>query len=33
MLAVLVREEGKGNKAAERAFMDGLLASRLSGGD
>ncbi len=33
VLAVLVREEGKGNRGAERAFMDGLLASRLSGGD
>ncbi|KAK0512278.1 hypothetical protein JMJ35_005406 [Cladonia borealis] len=33
VLAVLVREEGKGNKGAEKAFMDGLLASRLSGGD
>ena len=33
VLAVLVREEGRGNRGAERAFMDGLLASRLSGGD
>ena len=30
---MLVREEGKGNKGAERAFMDGLLATRVGGGD
>jgi DNA polymerase delta subunit 4 len=30
VLAVLIREEGMGNKVAERAFMDGLLTSRLA---
>ena len=30
VLAVLMREEGKGNGTAERAFMDGLLTSRLA---
>ncbi|KAK3174293.1 hypothetical protein OEA41_001537 [Lepraria neglecta] len=30
VLAVLMREEGRGNGTAERAFMDGLLTSRLA---
>ncbi|KAL2044348.1 hypothetical protein N7G274_003053 [Stereocaulon virgatum] len=30
VLAVLMREEGNGNAVSERAFMDGLLTSRLA---
>ncbi len=33
VLAVLVKEEKGGNGRAERAFMDDLLTSRLSGVD
>ena len=30
VMAVLVKEEGKGNERVERAFMDELLTSRLT---
>jgi DNA polymerase delta subunit 4 len=30
VLAVLMKEEKGGNKTVERAFMDGLLTSRLA---
>ena len=30
VLAVLMKEEKRGNRTVERAFMDGLLTSRLA---